>query len=119
MASRTGSHTDYLRFGLTAEMRKPKRRVAGYSCISTNHDDQFTSYAAQIDYYTSYIKRRDDLEFVEVYTDEGITGTYVKHQEDSKRKVANTLLGKIGRHSPTHRERHRDVFRERKYPGLQ
>lgn len=30
---------------------------------------------AQIDYYTNYIKGRDDWEFVSVYTDEGITGT--------------------------------------------
>ena len=46
-----------------------KRRVAGYARVSTDHDDQFTSYAAQIDYYTNYIKSRDDWEFVDVYTD--------------------------------------------------
>jgi hypothetical protein len=42
------------------------------------HDEQFTSYEAQIDYYTNYIKGRDDWEFVGVYTDEGITGTSTK-----------------------------------------
>lgn len=63
--------------------------------VSTDHDDQFTSYAAQIDYYTSYIKSRDDWEFVEVYTDEGITGTSVKHREGFKRMVADALAGKI------------------------
>ena len=46
-----------------------KRRVAGYARVSTDHDDQFTSYEAQIDYYTNYIKSRDDWEFVSVYTD--------------------------------------------------
>jgi hypothetical protein len=33
-----------------------KRRVAGYARVSTDHDDQVTSYEAQVDYYTSYIK---------------------------------------------------------------
>lgn len=46
-----------------------KRKVAGYARVSTDHDDQFTSYEAQIDYYTNYIKARDDWEFVKVYTD--------------------------------------------------
>ena len=32
-----------------------KRRVAGYARVSTDHEDQVTSYAAQVDYYTSYI----------------------------------------------------------------
>ena len=72
-----------------------KRRVAGYARVSTDHDDQFSSYAAQVDYYTNYIKGRDDWEFVEVYTDEGITGTSTKHREGFKRMVADALDGKI------------------------
>lgn len=49
-----------------------KRKVAAYARVSTDSDEQFTSYEAQIDYYTQYIKKRDDWEFVKVYTDEGI-----------------------------------------------
>ncbi len=30
-----------------------KRKVAGYARVSTDHDDQFSSYTAQVDYYTS------------------------------------------------------------------
>ena len=37
-----------------------KRRVAAYARVSTDHDEQFTSYEAQIDYYTKYIKARND-----------------------------------------------------------
>ena len=44
-----------------------KRRVAAYARVSTDHDEQFTSYEAQIDYYTKYIKSRSDWEFVKVY----------------------------------------------------
>ena len=83
------------RFTATPITELKKRRVAGYARVSTDHDDQFTSYAAQIDYYTNYIKSRDDWEFVDVYTDEGITGTSTKHREGFKRMVADALDGKI------------------------
>lgn len=47
-----------------------KRRVAGYARVSTDSDEQFTSYEAQIDYYTQYIKRHAEWQFVKVYTDD-------------------------------------------------
>ena len=72
-----------------------KRRVAAYARVSTDHDDQFTSYEAQIDYYTKFIKARDDWEFIRVYTDEGITGTSTKHREGFKSMVADALAGQI------------------------
>lgn len=46
-----------------------KRRVAGYARVSTDSDEQLTSYEAQVNYYTDYIKSRADWEFVKVYTD--------------------------------------------------
>lgn len=72
-----------------------KRRTAGYARVSTDSEEQFTSYEAQVDYYTNYIKSRDDWEFVEVYTDEGITGTNTKHREGFKRMLADALAGRI------------------------
>ena len=72
-----------------------KRRVAAYARVSTDTDEQFTSYEAQIDYYTQYIKKRDDWEFVSVYTDEGISGTNTKHREGFNRMVKDALDGKI------------------------
>ena len=50
---------------------------------------------AQIDYYTQYIKKRDDWEFVKVYTDEGISGTNTKRREGFNEMVAAALAGKI------------------------
>lgn len=47
-----------------------RRKVAGYARVSTDSDEQFTSYEAQIDYYTRYIMEREDWQFVKVYTDE-------------------------------------------------
>ena len=46
-----------------------KLRVAAYARVSTDSDEQFTSYEAQVDYYTQYIKRNPEWEFVKVYTD--------------------------------------------------
>ena len=43
-----------------------KRRVAGYARVSTDSDEQFTSYEAQIDYYTQFILRHAEWEFVKV-----------------------------------------------------
>ena len=34
---------------------KVKRKVAGYARVSTDHEDQVSSYTAQVDYYTKYI----------------------------------------------------------------
>ena len=72
-----------------------KRRVAGYARVSTEHEDQVSSYEAQVEYYTNYIKNRNDWEFVKVYTDEGISGTNTKRREGFNTMVADALAGKI------------------------
>ena len=83
------------RFTASPINEKKKRRTAAYARVSTDSEEQLTSYAAQVDYYTNYIRGRDDWEFVAVYTDEGITGTNTKHREGFKRMVADALDGKI------------------------
>jgi len=72
-----------------------KRRTAGYARVSTDSDEQFTSYEAQIDYYTKFIQARDDWEFVGVYTDEGISATNTKHRDGFNQMVQDALDGKI------------------------
>ncbi len=63
----------------TAEQiaEKRKRKVAGYARVSTDQEEQQTSYAAQVTYYTEYIQSREDWEFVKVYTGEGISATSI------------------------------------------
>ena len=39
---------------------RAKRKVAGYARVSTDHDEQLTSYEAQLDYYTTLIRGHDD-----------------------------------------------------------
>ena len=72
-----------------------KRKVAGYARVSTDHEDQTTSYEAQVDYYTNYIKGRDDWEFVNIYTDEGISATSTKHRVGFQTMIEDALAGKI------------------------
>ena len=72
-----------------------KRRVAAYARVSTDSDEQSTSYEAQIDYYTQYIKSHSDWQFVKVYTDEGISGTNTKHRDGFNEMVNDALSGKI------------------------
>lgn len=71
------------------------RRTCGYARVSTDKDEQFTSYAAQVDYYTNFIKSKPEWEFVKVYTDEGITGTNMKKRDGFNEMIQDALDGKI------------------------
>jgi DNA invertase Pin-like site-specific DNA recombinase len=76
-------------------MTMVKRRTAGYARVSTDKDEQFTSYEAQIDYYTQFIKSHSDWEFVAVYTDEGISGLNTKRRDGFNQMIKDALDGKI------------------------
>ena len=72
-----------------------KRRVAGYARVSTELEEQQTSYYAQVNYYTNYIKNHDEWVFVEVYTDEGISALNTRRRDGFNRMIADALAGKI------------------------
>lgn len=74
---------------------KGKRKTAAYARVSTDSEEQLTSYEAQVDYYTKYIKERAEWEFVKVYTDEGITATNTKKRDGFKEMIADALDEKI------------------------
>ena len=75
--------------------KNKKRRVAGYARVSTDFDEQATSYEAQVDYYTTYIKNHDGWEFVNVYTDEGISGTHMAKRAGFQKMISDALAGSI------------------------
>ena len=83
------------RFASTKDKPTTVRRVAGYARVSTDKDEQFTSFEAQVDYYTRYIKDHKDWEFVNVYTDEGISGTSTKHRAGFNSMIEDAKNGKI------------------------
>ena len=66
-----------------------KRRVAAYARVSTDSDEQLTSYEAQVDYYTHYIKERPDWTFAGMYADEGISGTNTRRREGFNQMIAD------------------------------
>lgn len=72
-----------------------KRRVAAYARVSTDMEEQATSYQTQIDYYTAHIQSRADWVFAGMYADEGISGTSTKHRESFQAMIADALAGKI------------------------
>ena len=72
-----------------------RRRVAAYARVSTEMEEQTSSYEAQIDYYTTYIHSRNDWQFAGMYSDEGISGTSMKHREGFQTMIDDALAGKI------------------------
>ncbi|MDR6938526.1 recombinase family protein [Arcanobacterium hippocoleae] len=71
------------------------RRVAGYARVSTDDADQANSYAAQVDYYEHYIRSHDGWQYAGIYTDEGISGTSIKHRDGFNQMVTDALSGRI------------------------
>ena len=51
---------------------RARLRVAAYARVSTDEEEQLSSYEAQVDYYTRYIQSNPEWTFVEVYADEGL-----------------------------------------------
>lgn len=69
--------------------------MAAYARVSTNLEEQQSSFEAQLDYYTKYIKGKEEWDFVEVYTDEGISATSTKKRDGFNRMIKDALDGKI------------------------
>ena len=72
-------------------------RLAAYCRVSTNSEDQKHSFLAQVMYYKDYEKEHPDCKLVDVYADEGITGTSMEKREDFKRMIDDCRRGKIDR----------------------
>ncbi len=72
-----------------------KIKVAAYCRVSTDMEDQLHSLSAQIKYFTEYISDHIGWELIEVYYDEGITGTSVKKRDGFNRMIEDCEKGKI------------------------
>jgi site-specific DNA recombinase len=79
------------------EMKPETLRVAAYCRVSSDSADQKHSYATQIRAYTEEISKHDGWEMVDVYADEGLTGTRLDRREDFHRMLADCRKGKIDR----------------------
>ena len=75
--------------------KSKKKRVCAYARVSTDYDEQLSSYEAQVAYYTEFIKEHKEWVFVNVYSDEGISGLQTKHRIGFKAMIDDAKKGKI------------------------
>ncbi len=72
-------------------------RVAAYCRVSTDSQDQVNSFFAQVRYYSDYIRCNERMMLVDIYADEGITGTAVEKRDEFKRMLKDARNRKIDR----------------------
>ena len=74
-----------------------KVRLAAYCRVSSDSDDQIHSFAAQIRYYSGYVEKHPQYSFVDIYADEGITGTSLEKRDEMNRLLTDCKCGRIDR----------------------
>lgn len=79
----------------SASAEIPKTRVAAYCRVSTDSEEQETSYEAQVEHYRNYISEKPEWELAGIYADEGISGTSTKKRDDFNRMIDDCMAGKI------------------------
>lgn len=72
-----------------------KKKVAAYCRVSTDSDEQELSFETQCQYYRNYINEHPNYTLVDVYADEGISGTSLSRRESFNQMMADAKDGKI------------------------
>ena len=72
-----------------------KLKVAAYCRVSTDSDEQATSYDAQIKYYTELIENNPEWTLAGIFADEGISGTNTKKRDEFNRMIEECKAGNI------------------------
>ena len=80
-----------------SEGRPDVLRVAAYCRVSTDLEEQASSYASQIRSYTELISQHEGWELVDIYADEAVSGTKTDKREDFNRLLADCRKGRIDR----------------------
>ena len=83
------------RSSLAENLEPKKKRVAAYCRVSTDQEEQLSSYEAQVNYYTAHIENHPDYECAGIYADEGISGTNTKKREQFNKMIDDCKAGKI------------------------
>ena len=71
------------------------KRVAVYARVSTDDPRQTSSYELQRNHYNDMVSRRPDWQLVQIYTDEGISGTSLQHRDAFIQMIHDCQEGKI------------------------
>ena len=77
------------------EGKAEKLRVAAYCRVSTDTEDQQTSFEGQVKHYTELIEAKPDWELAGIYADDGITGTSAEKRPEFMRLIADCEAHKI------------------------
>lgn len=72
-----------------------KLRVAAYCRVSTDNEEQATSYEMQIEHYTEFINKNPEWKLVKVYADDGISATSTKGREQFNAMIEDCKQGLI------------------------
>ena len=88
----------------------PKIRVAAYCRVSTDTDEQATSYDAQIEHYTDLIAKHPEWELAGIYADDGISGTNTKKREEFNRLIDDCMAGRVDMHPAAKGKEHRSLL---------
>ena len=72
-----------------------QKRVCAYCRVSTDDPRQTSSYELQKNHYEEFIKDHPGWELVNIYADEGITGTMLDKRDEFNRMIADCQKGKI------------------------
>ena len=72
-----------------------KLRVAAYCRVSTDSDEQETSYDAQVSHYTEYIQQNPQWTLAGIFADDGISGTNTKKRDEFNRMIDECMAGNI------------------------
>lgn len=71
--------------------------MAAYCRVSTDNEEQLSSYENQVSYYKNYIESHPEYEFAGIFADEGISGTNTKKREEFNRMIEECRKGNIDR----------------------
>lgn len=84
---------------ITAKRKENNKiiRLAAYCRVSSDSADQLHSFAAQIRYYKDYERKHPEYKLVDIYADEGLTGTSADKRDELNRLIRDCKKGKIDR----------------------
>lgn len=71
------------------------KKVVAYCRVSTEKESQLHSLENQKKYFNDYISNNEELKFVDIYADEGISGTNTKKRDEFKRMILDAKCGKF------------------------
>ena len=80
---------------LNQQAVKRQLNVAAYCRVSTEEEEQQSSYEAQCTYYTDKIMSNPEWNMAGIFADEGITGTSTKKRENFNRMIRKCRQKKI------------------------